>query len=544
VTAETDIMRRRPDRRRAANEEPRPLAGLVVLGGLASGRDRLAQWGARCAGTDDIGALRRLLDAPETKALCWLPDGHLPIRPPQQIASLLLDSADHLGASPEAGWCLTRDTARRALAALPGREDLPGGMHALARDQVGAAAGQPPCHVGRSSLRLPDLPSAFASGRPFAGPFSADEPLVSARALAAASPGRSRPVAPRLPPNLRPVGPPPAPRPGEILALLVARDEALRLPDALAAASALGVDRAIVVDNGSSDGTRDIASAAGAHLISAEEDYAASGFGITWTNAVLDAYARGHWVLVLDADEQLVFPGSDRVGLHALTEHLDALGSEALRTIMLDCFPAGPLATCGYRGGTPLPGTAPMFEPPQLRQERIEDFPYELDYGGIRERLFFPEADPRRPPRWLRQKLFNLGLRVPGLRNRAMFRRLAPPRSPTVTKLPLLRWREGAALLASTHRVAPMAMSPEQPSGVLLHFKFLQDFHARALDAVARGAHWDGSREYRRYLARIEADPGFALSGPRARAYAGPDQLVALGLMRDTPAWREARGGA
>ena len=93
MTAETDIIRRRPNPQRPANEESRPLAGLVVLGGLPSGRDRLVQWGARCGGTDDIGALRRLLDAPETKALCWLPEGHLPIRPPQQIASLLLDGA-------------------------------------------------------------------------------------------------------------------------------------------------------------------------------------------------------------------------------------------------------------------------------------------------------------------------------------------------------------------------------------------------------------------------------------------------------------------
>jgi hypothetical protein len=533
----------RPDRRGAAEQATRPLVGLAVIGGLPSGRDRLSQWGAHCA-ADDGHAFRRLLDLQETRALCWLPEGHLPIRPARQIAALLLDGADHLGPTPDAGWCLARESALRVLATLPNDAALPREMHAAAFGMFGATAGQPPSHVGRSPLRLADLPGAFASGRAFAGPFPADEPLVSARALAATSPNRSHSAAPRLPSGLRAIGPPPAPRAGEILVLIVVRNEALRLRDALSAAQALGVDRAIVVDNGSSDGTREIAAAAGAHLISTEEDYAASGFGIAWTNAVLDAYGRGHWVLVVDADEQLVFPGSDRVGLHALTEHLDALGSEALRTVLLDCFPPGPLASCAYDPATPLLGTASMFEPPRLRQERIEDFPCTLDYGGIRERLFFPESDPRRPLRWAWQKLFNLGLRVPWLRDQAMFHRLAPPRPPTVTKLPLLRWRDGAALLGSTHRIAPMAMAPEQPSGVLLHFKFLQDFHARALDAVARGAHWDGSREYRRYLERIEADPGFALAGPHARPYAGPDQLVALKLMRDTPAWSEARGGA
>jgi hypothetical protein len=348
--------------------------------------------------------------------------------------------------------------------------------------------------------------------------------------------------APRLPPGLAPVGAVPAPRAGEVLALVVARDEALRLPDALASLRRLGVDRVIVVDNGSRDATRAIAAAAGAHVIAAEGSYAAAGFGIAWTNAVLDAYGRGHWVLVLDADEQLVFPGSDRVGVEALTAHLDALGSEALRTFMLDMFPPGPLARCDYRAGTPLAAAASLFEPAALRREAIADFPYSLDYGGIRETLFFPEADPARWPRWLWQRLFNLGLRIPPLRASARYACLAPPRSPAVTKIPLLRWREGAALLASTHRVAPMAMARDQPTGVLLHFKFLQDFHARALAAVAGGEHWDHSREYRRYLARIEAEPGFTMGGAGTLRYTGPEQLVALGLMRDTPGWRRVRG--
>lgn len=347
---------------------------------------------------------------------------------------------------------------------------------------------------------------------------------------------------PRLPPGLSWLGAPPSPRPGEVLALAVARDEALRLPDMLASARRLGVDRMIIVDNGSTDATREIAREAGADLVLAEGDYAASRYGVDWTNAVLDSVAHGHWVLVLDADEQLVFPGSPRSGLKALAAHLDAIGSEALPTIMLDLFPPGPLARCDYHPGTQLADTARLFEPPVLRREPIEGFPHALAYGGIRERLFFPEAAPGRPGRWLRQRLFNLGARVPGLRTHPGFARLAPQRSPTISKVPLLRWREGAALQASTHRLAPMQLAEEQPSGVLLHFKFLQDFHARALDAVTRGAHWDGSREYRRYLERIVAEPGFTLAGTRSLAYRGPEQLVALGLMRDTAAWKRARG--
>ena len=341
-----------------------------------------------------------------------------------------------------------------------------------------------------------------------------------------------------LPDGLEPVGAPPTPRPGEVIAVLVVRDEALRLPAALRHLRGLGVHRAIVIDNEFSDGSASVAQALGADLIRASGSYAAAGFGIAWANAVLDRWGRGHWALVVDADELLVFPGSGRIGLPALCDHLDAIGSEALPTLLLDCFPAGPLAACDYSAGDDLLAAAPFFEPAELRQEAVPDFPHALTYGGLRERLFFPDADPRRLRTRLRRRVWNLAWRVPPLRRRLPW--LKPPELPTLTKLPLLRWREGAALLGSTHRVAPMRLVPDQPTGVLLHFKFLQDFHARALDAVERNAHWDGSREYRRYLDRLRAEPGFALAGPRSRRYRGPEQLLSLGLMQDGEAWRSA----
>jgi hypothetical protein len=351
---------------------------------------------------------------------------------------------------------------------------------------------------------------------------------------------------PALPDGLAPVGPEPAPQPGEILALVVARNEELRLPAGLRHLRRLGVDRVILVDNLSTDATARIAAAdPRVHLFTAPGSYAASAYGIAWTNALLDRYARGHWVLTVDVDGLLVFPGSDRgAGLRALCAHLDSIGSEAMRSFLLDCFPAGPLHALGYTPDQELTEAAPCFEVPELYTKPSPDFPYGFEYGGIRERLFFPEANPRRPARWLHQKAYNLAWRLPRLREAAWFRALAPRRSPTLTNVPLVRWREGARYIAATHSMAPMRMAPSQPSGVLLHYKFLQDFHARAVDAVARRIHYDGSREYRRYLAALERDPEFSLHGPRSLRYAGPDQLVSLDLMRDTPEWRRAREAA
>lgn len=339
-----------------------------------------------------------------------------------------------------------------------------------------------------------------------------------------------------------PIGAAPDPRPGDIVALLVTRDEALRLPSALHHLRSLGVDQAIVVDNRSSDATRAIATQHDwVRLVDAPGSYAASNFGVNWTNVLLDRFTRGHWVLVVDADEVLVFPGSGPGRLRDLCAHLDAIGSEALPTILLDCFPEAPLRDLDFTSGDDLVVAAPWFEPPTLRHEAADEFPYRFEYGGLRERLFFPEADPRRPARRLHQRLYNIGWRLPPLRRAAWFRGLAPRRSPNLTKVPLIRWREGVRLLSSTHLLSPLRLASPQPSGVLLHFKFLQDFHARAADAVTRGAHYDGSREYRRYLAALEADPAFRLHSPASLRYIGPEQLTELGLMQDTAAWAAAR---
>jgi hypothetical protein len=348
-----------------------------------------------------------------------------------------------------------------------------------------------------------------------------------------------------LPFGLRLIGPAPAPRPGEVIGVVIARDEALRLGAAIRHARHLGVGPIILFDNQSTDSTREVALRhSRLHVVEAPGGFAEANFGIDWVNAVLDRHAGGHWVLLFDSDEMLVFPGSEAPGaLPRLCTHLDGLGSEGLVTVMLDLFPREPLHATQYRPEQDLLDAAPWFEPPQLRQEPAPDCPYIATYGGIRERLFFPEAIPTRPARFLHQKLFNLGWRLPPLRRAGWYARLAPRRSPNLSKLPLLRWRKGMAF-RSPHTTAPLTLAAEQPSGVLLHFKFLQDFHARVLDAVARNVHYDGSAEYRRYLAALKRDPDFTLHSARSLRYAGPGQLQALGLLRDTPAWAEARADA
>ncbi|MHB1539271.1 MAG: glycosyltransferase family 2 protein, partial [Solirubrobacteraceae bacterium] len=82
-----------------------------------------------------------------------------------------------------------------------------------------------------------------------------------------------------------------------VTACLIVQDERERLPAALA--SVAFCDEVIVVDGGSTDGTQELARAAGATVI--ENDW--PGFAAQ-RNIALDA-ASGDWVLEIDADERV-----------------------------------------------------------------------------------------------------------------------------------------------------------------------------------------------------------------------------------------------
>jgi hypothetical protein len=91
------------------------------------------------------------------------------------------------------------------------------------------------------------------------------------------------------------------------------------------------------------------------------------------------------------------------------------------------------------------------------------------------------------------------------------------------------------------HWISPMRVAPE--TGVLLHFKFLADFHARAVEEAARGEYYDSASEYQRYAATLVRNPDATFGHDDSVRYEGTSQLARLGLMRDSTDWAAARAG-
>ena len=117
----------------------------------------------------------------------------------------------------------------------------------------------------------------------------------------------------------------------------VVRDEAARIPWFLDFYRALGVNCFYFVDNGSTDGTRELLlSQPDVHVFYTDTKYSEGASGMVWVNELMNKFGCKGWNLYADVDEALVFPNSERDGLNYLTRYMEKQGQEALPAFMLD----------------------------------------------------------------------------------------------------------------------------------------------------------------------------------------------------------------
>jgi hypothetical protein len=271
--------------------------------------------------------------------------------------------------------------------------------------------------------------------------------------------------------------------------------------------------------------------------------FAESGHGVEWQNSLLDEYGTNHWCLVVDADEWFIYPGYERQPLPALAAHLGRSGAQGMFAFLLDMygsvpiieaaavFQASPLDACHYFDRDYA--WHRRFYIPGLQRPR---FPQYDVVGGPRLRMLFPflyrhyyllEA------MWQVSAYSYLLTRIP--------LPVALRRTPTLPKIPFVHWLPGTRY-QNNHATTPIKLS--DVTGVLLHFKFLPDFHVRVTKEVKRKEHWDGASEYARYWAKLKKNPRLSFHYAGSVEYDGSEQLIRLGLLREDQTWKRIRGAA
>jgi glycosyltransferase involved in cell wall biosynthesis len=324
----------------------------------------------------------------------------------------------------------------------------------------------------------------------------------------------------------------------EIRAFMTVRNEILRLSWTLDHYRKIGVTRFFVIDNGSTDGTREFLTAQpDCHVFVTRNSYSEARLGLEWQHALLDEYGVGRWCLVVDADEWFVYPGYENQSLPELAAYLQGNGAQGMFAFLLDMYGRGTVAeaisepqhslldACRYFDGQYVwdYGFRAML---QLTRPRFP--PYKVA-GGPRWRLLFPALHRHYyilKAMWLISDYFSLPLPVA----------LRP--APNLRKIPFVRWLPGTRY-PNPHSTTPIKLS--DVTGVLLHFKFLEDFFARVKIEVDRKEHWDGASEYYRYSAKLKYKPDFSFHYDGSVAYEDSQQLVRLGLMREDDGWMRIR---
>lgn len=288
-----------------------------------------------------------------------------------------------------------------------------------------------------------------------------------------------------------------------VVLVSVMRNEAGLVGDFLDHWRGLGVDRFVVLDNDSDDGTTErLATEPDVDLFLVRRRfYPPTKQG--WINRAIADYGRDRWYATADADEHLVYDGCSARPLRDLVAHAEARGIRRVRGMLVDMYRAGPVLGGSPRGGR-LAEAFPLF-----------------DGEGYEETLCKQRISRHGGPRW--RRFWRAGV------------------SPELTKYPLFHIREGE-VFDNPHHLHPYGENFASPclAGVL-HYKFNEGLRAKIADATEREQYFDGSAEYKHYAAVLSAEPGLGLAYPGSRRYAGPGDLVAAGLIEAID-WEEAGG--
>ena len=264
---------------------------------------------------------------------------------------------------------------------------------------------------------------------------------------------------------------------------------------------ALGVDHFVFIDNGSTDGFPEWS--AGKKDVSVwhtDKGYKKAGFGIYWCNYLLQKHGAGKLCVTVDPDEFLVYPHMGTRTLKDLGQHLKEIDRPCLHVLMLDAYSDRPIDETVMAPGDDPFGLCPYFD----RDGYVQKTSY---MSGT-----FIQGGPR--------------LRA--------FNRDTPKEAPALNKMPLVWWKKHYRYQSSAHLMWPWSLNRTSAktgipvSGALFHFKFVSSLREKTAEEMARGQHYGGSREYKRYEENIRTT--LYLEGVSV-SYEGTDQLAALGLM-------------
>jgi glycosyltransferase involved in cell wall biosynthesis len=277
----------------------------------------------------------------------------------------------------------------------------------------------------------------------------------------------------------------------------------------------MGVRHIVLLDNDSDDDT--VAQAARHPRVSVFR----TTLSFRGNNCAMRRYllrrfgAPGHWVLCVDVDELFDYPDSERVDLASLLRYLRSKSYTAMVAYLLDMLSDKPVS---HRppAGLSLKDAYPFYDTTAVRKLGYFE---EDGYGGQRFVSHNALSNPA------------IGRYVGGIRAQAF----DLPHTYLI-KHPLTL-ADGRVRLTHQHFVDHAHVA--DITGVLYHYKFVDDFRAKAEAAVRASTYADDSYEYRHYLSAVEKDPDLCLKHDTAKRLRGVGDLVEEGFLHVTQGYSD-----
>lgn len=319
--------------------------------------------------------------------------------------------------------------------------------------------------------------------------------------------------------------------PGRASLFSLFRDEMFFAPAFFEHYRAIGIEQFLILDDGSTDGTREFLAAQPDCVLLVSDlgygqeirfagpggDTAKQRAGIFFKMAIPRAFLDGAYVTYVDADEFLLLPPGV-TGIAEVIARLKARGDACCVASIVEFFPE---TVAGLRAGPAPASLADLiaacgwFQPEPVVEIDAAGFPQPV--GRSKSARLFEAHGIRLRRRGLKKRL--LGLVRPEYRKSPQF------------KTPIFR-SDAATFLTGTHTCNRPA--PRDTLLSIAHFVFTSQFEAKVGRALDWRSYVNGSDKYEHYARLLQAlgsDAG-ALTDAASTRFASVDQLVAAGLMR------------
>lgn len=255
-----------------------------------------------------------------------------------------------------------------------------------------------------------------------------------------------------------------------IFVISVLRNEMTMLPHFLNHHRSLGVKAFIIVDNLSDDGSREyLLDQPDVVLYSADTDYNKSHYGVLWQQAILSNHCLNKWVLMADADEFLIYPGSETNDISTYLNQIENGGYDCVKTEMIDMYPSGALDAADFNQSQPF-DCAPYFDDKANYYYHLSSGIYSnhtTKISGLRHRLD-PEAEPY---------------------------------SYSSQKYALIKYKPWMMFSEGLHDATGVTVADD--AAYFAHFKYHAGFKEKSRIEIERGQHYAGAAEYKRYLSLL-----------------------------------------